>query len=89
MPQEAKDKLEGNGIEFVQDKRKKFVNLAEGRTQNAIRAIRTISKLGNKNAYEFTDVDVRKIASALNKEVEALKARMTSTGGKDIIEFEL
>ena len=32
------------------EKREKFVELAENRTRNAIKAIRVIGKLGNKNA---------------------------------------
>ena len=70
-------------------KRQKFVVLAERRTINAIKAIRIIGKLGNKNAYQFDESDVQKIARALNKEVEALKARMSSTGGKESVEFKL
>jgi ribosomal protein L7/L12 len=70
-------------------KREKFVQLAESRTVNAIKAIRVIGKLGNKSAYEFDDADVKKIVGVLNKEVEALKARMTSTGGKEIVDFKL
>jgi hypothetical protein len=71
------------------DKRQKFVKLAENRTRNAIKAIRVIGKLGNKHAYQFDDSDVQKIARALNKEVEALKARMTQSGSKDAVEFSL
>lgn len=70
-------------------KREKFVELAESRTQNAIRAIRVISKLGNKNAYEYSERDVKRIASALAKEIEALKVRMLATGGKESVEFKL
>jgi ribosomal protein L7/L12 len=70
-------------------RREKFVQLAQARTKNAIKAIRVIGKLGNKNAYEFTEADVRKIASALNKEIEAMKARMSQTGGKDSVDFTL
>ena len=70
-------------------KRQKFVVLAERRTINAIKALRIIGKLGNKNAYQFDESDVQKIARALNKEVEALKARMSSTGGKESVEFKL
>ena len=58
-------------------KREKFVELAENRTRNAIRAIRVIGKLGNKHAYEYDDSDVSKIVRALSKEIDALKARMT------------
>jgi hypothetical protein len=71
------------------ERRHKFVELAESRTRNAIKAIRVIGKLGNKNAYEFDDADVSKIVRALNKEIDALKARMTSTGGKEAVEFSL
>jgi ribosomal protein L7/L12 len=70
-------------------KRQKFVELAESRTVNAIKAIRIIGKLGNKNAYQFDDSDVQKIVRALNRELEALKARMSSTGGKESVEFKL
>ena len=70
-------------------KRQKFVELAESRTVNAIKAIRVIGKLGNKNAYDFTEADVAKIVKALGKEVDALKARMTATGSKETVEFKL
>lgn len=70
-------------------KREKFVELAQNRTVNAIKAIRIIGKLGNKNAYQFDDSDVQKIVRALNREVEALKNRMSSTGGKESVEFKL
>ena len=70
-------------------KRDKFVRLAERRTKNAIKAIRVIAKLGNKNAYDYDDSDVRKIATTLNHEVETLKTRMLSRSGKDVLEFKL
>jgi ribosomal protein L7/L12 len=71
------------------DKRSKFVELAESRTVNAIKAIRVIGKLGNKNAYQFDDSDVQKIVRALNREIDALKARMSNTGGKESVDFKL
>jgi ribosomal protein L7/L12 len=70
-------------------KRQKFVELAEKRTVNAIKAIRIIAKLGNKHAYEFDDSDVQKIVRGLSREVDALKARMTSAGGKEAVDFKL
>jgi hypothetical protein len=70
-------------------KRDKFVQLAESRTVNAIRAIRVIGKLGNKSHYDYDDADVKKIVAALSKEVDALKARMTETTGRVAVEFKL
>ena len=71
------------------DKRAKFVELAESRTVNAIKAIRVIGKLGNKSHYQYDEADVRKIVAALNKEIESLKTRMLSKGGKDSVDFKL
>ena len=72
-----------------QSKREKFVSLAEKRTINAVKAIRVISKLGNRNAYEYSDADVRKIVKALTDEIEALKVRMKNTKGSDDVDFKL
>jgi ribosomal protein L7/L12 len=71
------------------DKREKFVELAQSRTVNAIKAIRVIAKLGNKSHYEYTEADVKKIVAALTREVDALKARMTQSGSKDSVDFTL
>lgn len=70
-------------------KRDKFVQLAENRTVNAIKAIRVIGKLGNPSAYDYDEADVKKIAAALIREVDALKARMTTKGGRETVEFKL
>jgi ribosomal protein L7/L12 len=70
-------------------KRENFVRIAEKRTRNAIKAIRIIGKLGNKSAYDYTEADVKKIASALNKEIEAMRARMTQTSSKEAVDFSL
>jgi len=70
-------------------KRDKFVQLAENRTVNAIKAIRVIGKLGNPSAYDYSEADVKKIAAALIREVELLKARMTTKGGRETVEFKL
>jgi len=70
-------------------KREKFVEMAERRTRNAIKAIRVIAKLGNQHAYDYSEVDVKRIVAALQKETDALKIRMTNTGGKESVEFRL
>lgn len=71
------------------DKRAKFVELAERRTVNAIRAIRVIGKLGNPFAYDYDEADVKKIITTLSKEIDDLRLQMTKKGGKAPIEFKL
>jgi hypothetical protein len=78
-----------DGVPKRRDKRRKFVELAEKRTVNAIRAIRAIAKLGNKAHYQYDEKDVKKIVSTLNREVEALRTRMTTRAGQEVIEFRL
>lgn len=70
-------------------RRAKFIDLAESRTINAIRAIRVIGKLGNKAHYEYGEADVKKIISALSREIESLKTRMTDKVGKSEVDFKL
>ncbi len=83
------EKAGESGSANARDRRQKFVELAQSRTRNAIKAIRVIAKLGNKNAYQYEDSDVQKIARALTREIEALKARMSSSGGKETVDFTL
>jgi hypothetical protein len=85
MLDQAADKMHST----KEKRRQKFVELAESRTVNAIKAIRIIAKLGNRHAYEFDDSDIQKIVRALNKEIDALKARMSSSGGKEAVDFKL
>lgn len=70
-------------------KRDKFVEFAERRTVNAIKAIRVIGKLGNRAAYEYNDSDVTKIVKALTDEIDQLKTRMKSSGRPDSVDFKL
>lgn len=83
------ERLNVKAADSKKDKRDKFVELAQNRTKNAIKAIRVIAKLGNKNAYEFTEADVTKIAKALTREVDVMKSRMLSTSGKETVDFTL
>ena len=86
------DSLDGapkEGTRVSENKREKFVKLAQARTVNAIKAIRVIGKLGNKSAYAYDDGDVKKIISTLSREVDALKSRLGQKSGKGGVEFKL
>lgn len=73
----------------MRDKRDKFVELAEARVNRAIKDVRLIGNLANRGAYAYDDEDVKKIFRAMQKELDAAKARFTGdTGGKDN-EFKL
>ncbi len=63
------------------EKREKFIKLAEGRTQAALDAIRKIGNLSNKRAYEYDDADARKILKALREAVGDLERKFSSSDG--------
>lgn len=65
------------------DKRQKFEELAEKRVNKAIKDLRLIGNLSNRNNYSFDDSDVRKIMKALDDEMKALKGRFAQTRPSD------
>lgn len=64
----------------VRDKRKKFEDIAVRRVNKVIKEIRLIGNLSNRSSYEYNDEDVRKIVKALQREVDAVKARFEGPG---------
>ena len=62
------------------DKRQKFVDIATRRVNGVIKEIRLIGNLSNRSAYEYTEEDVRKITKALQRELDAMRARFEGPG---------
>lgn len=67
-------------------KREKFVELAEARVNKALKDMQLIGNLSNRSAYEYSEADVRKIFSALQRGLDAAKSRFNrsadGTGGE-------
>ena len=56
------------------ERREKFIGLAEKRVRKAIKDLRLIGNLSNPTNYSYSEEDVRKILSALQKETQDFKA---------------
>jgi len=69
--------------------RDKFVTLAEKRVNSAIRYIRLIGNLSNRSNYVYTEKDVKKITSALNKEIKIMKEKFENNGSTNVDVFKL
>jgi hypothetical protein len=69
--------------------RQKFVDLANKRVTRALKDLRLIGNLSNKTNYSYTDQDVRKIVSALEREVKDLKRKFTTKTESDDVVFKL
>jgi hypothetical protein len=60
-------------VKMNQSKRDRFVRLAETRTNKVIKLMQLLGNCGNKNNYEYTEEDARKIVQAIEKEIVNLK----------------
>jgi hypothetical protein len=74
---------------MADEKRDKFVRLAEGRTRTALDAIRKISNLSNRRAYEFDDQDIKKITKALREAISELERKFGSSSTSELNVFKL
>ena len=54
-----------------------FVRLAEARTNKAISSILNIGSLSNRNNYEYSAEQVRKISAAIRKATADMEAQFT------------
>ena len=73
----------------MKDKRESFVRLAEGRVNRAVKDIRLIGNLSNRSAYSYSDEDVKKIFSALQREIELARSRFGDDDTKSSGDFRL
>lgn len=73
----------------MKGKRAKFVELAERRVSSAIKQIHLIGNLSNRSAYEYSEKDIQKIFSALQKSMEAAKGRFSDTENSKRASFKL
>lgn len=59
----------------METKREKFVRLAEARTNKIIDMIRLLGNCSNKSNYDYTDADIQKIFSTIEKELKNTKTK--------------
>ena len=68
--------------EIVSEKRKKFRELAESRTNKAIESIARIGNLSNRQIYEWDEAEVKKILKALREAVLTVENRFEAPKGR-------
>ena len=67
---------------MARDKSAKFVELANKRVNRAIKDIKLVANLANKQNYEYSEDQARKIVKALQHEVDLVKQSFM-TGDED------
>ena len=58
-----------------ENKRERFIRIAEARTNKILEMMRLLGNCSSKSNYEYTDEDIKKIFGALEKELKNTKHR--------------
>lgn len=58
-----------------ESKRERFVRLAEARTNKILDMMKLLGNCSSKSNYEYSDEDVKKIFTALERELKETKAK--------------
>lgn len=66
-----------------ENKRESFKRLANIRVNNALKDIRLIGNLANKNNYDYPEEDVKKIFMELDGALKVSKAKFSSSRKKE------
>lgn len=63
------------GFDFMpqETKRDRFVRIAEARTNKILEMMRLLGNCSSKSNYDYSDEDIKKIFSALEKELKNTK----------------
>ena len=67
------------GVFAMETKREKFVRLVEARTNKIISMVRLLGNCSNKANYDYTEADIQKIFTTLEKELKLAKMKFSST----------
>ena len=61
----------------MENKRERFVRVAEARTNKIIDMIRLLGNCSNKSNYDYSPADVQKIFSVIDKELKNAKLKFS------------
>ena len=59
-------------------RKERFIRVATRRTNDILNRIRILGNCSNKSAYVYTEEDVQKIFSAIEKELRGTRARFVN-----------
>lgn len=67
----------------MNDKRERFVRIAENRTNKILEQIRLLGNCSNKHNYEYEDEEIKKIFAVIEQELKYVKAKFSSQSNKE------
>ncbi len=67
----------------MNEKRERFVRIAENRTNKILEQIRLLGNCSNKHNYEYDDEDVKKIFAVIEQELKQAKSKYSAQSNKE------
>lgn len=67
----------------MDEKRERFVRIAEKRTNKILEQIRLLGNCSNKHNYSYSEEDIRKIFSVIENELKETKMKYASQSNKE------
>ena len=64
-------------ISPTETKREKFLRLTTQRTKEVLSRLRILGNCANRQIYEYNEMDIKKIFSAVDKQLDDVKAKFT------------
>ncbi len=65
------------------EKRERFYRLAEYRTNEVLKKLKVLGNCANRSAYDYTDEEVNKIFSEIDRKVKETKAKFHVSQNKE------
>lgn len=67
----------------MESNRDRFIRIAEARTNKILEMLRLLGNCANTSNYEYTDIDVKKIFTALERELKNTKNKFFGEDGQE------
>lgn len=67
----------------MDEKKERFIRIAERRTNNILEQLRLLGNCSNKNNYSYSEADVKKIFSVIEAELKVVKNRFNAKTNKE------
>jgi hypothetical protein len=70
-------------ISPTETKREKFLRLATQRTKEVLTRLRILGNCADRQRYEYTEADIKKIFSAIDEQLKIIKAKFAKIKEKE------
>jgi hypothetical protein len=75
-------------IFLKEEKRERFIKVAENRTNKILKTIKLLGNCANKNNYDYTEDEIKTIFNAIEQEVKKAKLKFDNSSEKEVFKLK-